>query len=70
MKGTMANWLILLGQLAIILPLLIAAVGMIETASPYLVAANGLKQAIYSDFVPTQIANVSTRIKVKPNRFD
>lgn len=52
MRSTKANWLILLGSFAIILPLIIAAVGMIETASPYLVAANGLKQAIYSDFSP------------------
>lgn len=45
-----ANWLVLLGSLALILPLLVAAVGMVETASPYLVAAGGLRLAVYGDF--------------------
>lgn len=65
-----ASWLILLGSLAVMLPLVVAAIGMIKTASPYLVAANGLKLAVYSDFSPTQVVNVSTQLEVRPNRHD
>ena len=70
MRTAKASWLILLESFVVILPLLIAATGMIRTASPYLVAANVLKLAIYNDFTPVKIVNTSTQLRIKPHGFD